>query len=361
MRTLEKQRKPKYALSAAAFCVLLLRPLYASFLIAPAVTMLLITALPVRETAEMNSVSDKGRRGRIIAAVLLALFFAALFLIVWLRTKQLVSLHFFRWKEAFPLLLAALVGGAGSIPFLTGLLEAFQKAGKRAEPAIVPFGPDGEKPAFSREDRRLLFCVALVTVSVCSLSSPLYPFNDWVDANCFFTVGKSMLYGIVPYRDLYEQKGPLLYALYALCYPISHRTFLGGWLLEIAAAWAFLSLAWKSHLLLTGRRDPIFLFLTAALVYTAPAFLKGGSAEELSLPLLMLSLYYGLRCVFLNREPLDQVQHAGLLPRVHSGSGLPDAPERTGTKAAEAPWPDRPWCCSGIASGAGLLRIPSCA
>ena len=105
MRTLEKQRKPKYALSAAAFCVLLLRPLYASFLIAPAVTMLLITALPVRETAEMNSVSDKGRRGRIIAAVLLALFFAALFLIVWLRTKQLVSLHFFRWKEALLLML----------------------------------------------------------------------------------------------------------------------------------------------------------------------------------------------------------------------------------------------------------------
>ena len=302
MRTLEKQRKLKYALSAAAFCVLLLRPLHASFLIAPAVTTLLFTALPFGQGAEATGASDRARRGRSAAAALLALFFAALFLIVWLRTKQLVSLHFFRWKEAFPLLLAALVGCFGSLPFLTGLLEAFQKAGKRAEPAIVPFGPDGEKPAFSREDRRLLFCVALVTVSVCSLSSPLYPFNDWVDANCFFTVGKSMLYGIVPYRDLYEQKGPLLYALYALCYPISHRTFLGGWLLEIAAAWAFLSLAWKSHLLLTGRRDPIFLFLTAALAYTAPAFLKGGSAEELSLPLLMLSFYYGLRCICLNRE-----------------------------------------------------------
>ena len=302
MRTLEKQRKPKYALSAAAFCVLLLRPLYASFLIAPAVTMLLITALPVRETAEMNSVSDKGRRGRIIAAVLLALFFAALFLIVWLRTKQIVSLHFFRWKEALPILLAAVVGGFGSIPFLTGLLEAFARKSKYTELAAVTPGPAGENTDASREDRRLIFCVALVSISICSLSSPLYPFNDWVDANCFFTVGKSMLYGIVPYRDLYEQKGPLLYALYALCYPISHRSFLGGWLLEIAAAWAFLSLAWKSHLLLTGRRDPIFLFLTAALVYTAPAFLKGGSAEELSLPLLMLSLYYGLRCVFLNRE-----------------------------------------------------------
>ena len=147
---------------------------------------------------------------------------------------------------------------------------------------------------FSSEKRTIhwnvlyILLLAAVSITLLSKSSPFYPFNDWVDANCFFTVGKSMLYGIVPYRDLYEQKGPLLYALYALCYPISHRTFLGGWLLEIAAAWAFLSLAWKSHLLLTGRRDPIFLFLTAALVYTAPAFLKGGSAEELSLPLVML-------------------------------------------------------------------------
>ena len=295
MRTLEKQRKLKYVLSAAAFCILLLRPLHASFLIAPAVTMLLFTALPFRQAEEGNGMSLRGRRGRGLAAVLVSLFFTALFLVVWLRSKQLISLHFFRWKEAFPLLLAALVGGLGSLPFLAGLLEAFQRDGRWTEPA-------GEKTAISREDRRLLFCVALVTVSVCSLSSPLYPFNDWVDANCFFTVGKSMLHGIVPYRDLYEQKGPLLYALYALCYPISHKTFLGGWLLEVAAAWAFLSLAWKGHLLLTGRRDPIFLFLTAALVYTAPAFLKGGSAEELSLPLLMLSFYYGLRCICLKRE-----------------------------------------------------------
>ena len=302
MRTLKKQKKLKYALSAAAFCVLLLRPLHASLLIAPAVTLLLFTALPLESLTEAPGECSGMSRRHLFPAVLSALFFAALFLVVWLRTKQMVSLYFFRWKEALPLLLASAVGCFGSIPFLAGLMEAFFQ--RESEPGIPSATPAAvcEKAGGSREDRRLLFCVALVTVSVCSLSSPLYPFNDWVDANCFFTVGKSMLYGIVPYRDLYEQKGPLLYALYALCYPISHKTFLGGWLLEVAAAWAFLSLAWKSHLLVTGKRDPIFLFLTAALVYTVPAFLKGGSAEELSLPLLMLSFYYGLQSLCLNRE-----------------------------------------------------------
>ena len=90
MRTLEKQRKLKYVLSAAAFCILLLRPLHASFLIAPAVTMLLFTALPFREAAEGNDASDRARRGRGLAAVLVSLFLTALFLVVWLRTKQLV-------------------------------------------------------------------------------------------------------------------------------------------------------------------------------------------------------------------------------------------------------------------------------
>ena len=284
--TVEKQKYLRLGLSAAAFCVLLIRPLHASFVIAPAVTALLFAALISRG-------EDRTEKRYFPAAILISMLLSGLFLIVWLRTKRLVSLQFFAWREALPILAAAAVGFAGAVPFLSKLLHAAGKVFSEKRDTAHPEGGS----TITREERRLLLCVAVVAVSVCSLSSPLYPFNDWVDANCFFTVGKSMLYGIVPYRDLYEQKGPLLYALYALCYPISRRSFLGGWLLEIAAAWAFLRLAWQCHLLLTGERNPLFLFLTAALVYTAPAFLKGGSAEELALPLVMLSFYYGLRCI----------------------------------------------------------------
>ena len=56
----------------------------------------------------------------------------------------------------------------------------------------------------------LLYCFALAALFLLigSKSSPLYPMNDWVDVNCFFTMGKSLLAGKVPYVDLYEQKGP---------------------------------------------------------------------------------------------------------------------------------------------------------
>ncbi len=60
---------------------------------------------------------------------------------------------------------------------------------------------------------------------ICSKNSPLYPMNDWVDVNCFFTVGRGMRHGLTPYLDLYEQKGPLLYAVFALAAWISETSF----------------------------------------------------------------------------------------------------------------------------------------
>ena len=78
-------------------------------------------------------------------------------------------------------------------------------------------------------------------LGICSKSSPLYPLNDWVDVHCFFTVGRGILEGIVPYRDLYEQKGPVLYFLYALAAIVSDSSFWGVFLLEVVTYGLFLN------------------------------------------------------------------------------------------------------------------------
>ena len=82
---------------------------------------------------------------------------------------------------------------------------------------------------------RLLSCVLLsiLLMTVCSMASPLFPLHTGVDQNCFLTVGKAMLSGTVPYRDLYEQKGPLLYGLHALAAWMDSNGFFGVYLLEI--------------------------------------------------------------------------------------------------------------------------------
>ena len=69
--------------------------------------------------------------------------------------------------------------------------------------------------------------VSAVFVALASKCSFLYPFNDWVDANIFFTMGKGMMNGRVLYRDLYDHKGPLLYFIHGIAYLISNKSFLG--------------------------------------------------------------------------------------------------------------------------------------
>ena len=87
-----------------------------------------------------------------------------------------------------------------------------------------------------KEQKHLLIYCALLSLlflAVCSQSSFLYPLNDWYDANDFLTMGKGILHGLVPYRDLYEQKGPLLYGLHALAALVDSNGFFGVYLLEI--------------------------------------------------------------------------------------------------------------------------------
>lgn len=148
--------------------------------------------------------------------------------------------------------------------------------------------------AISKHGKSALICLALsaVLVLLCSMSSPLYPINIWDDANCLLTVGRVMKEGGVLYRDIYEQKGPLLYFIHMLAAMVSDRSFLGVFLMEVislAAAlffaqkmvrlWTSSSVAWPSALLF------------GAFVVTSRAFARGDSAEEFCLPYLLAALY----------------------------------------------------------------------
>ena len=65
-----------------------------------------------------------------------------------------------------------------------------------------------------------IYCIIISfsILIICTKSSPLYVFNDWVDANAYFTMGKGMIHGLIPFKDLFEQKGPLLYLIHGLSY-----------------------------------------------------------------------------------------------------------------------------------------------
>lgn len=117
--------------------------------------------------------------------------------------------------------------------------------------------------------------------------------NDWVDPNCFFTVGKGMMNGKIIYKDLFEQKGPLLYFIHGIAYLISHKTFLGVYILEVISFSIFLFFSYKLiNLFLEIKYSYVILPFLACLVLASKSFSAGDSAEEFGLALITISLYF---------------------------------------------------------------------
>ena len=146
-----------------------------------------------------------------------------------------------------------------------------------------------------QKSKLALFCflISATFLAICSKSSPLYPMNDWVDVHCFLTLGKGILNGLVPYRDLYEQKGPLLYLIYAVVSLFSQKDFFGQYLLEVISFGFFLYFSAKLARLHLGESRLVYLIVPtlAMIIGTSKAFAHGGSVEQLCLFIFVYGLY----------------------------------------------------------------------
>ena len=156
-----------------------------------------------------------------------------------------------------------------------------------------------------------LAVAAFLLITFASRSSFLYPYNDWDDANSYFSMGKALFNGKVLYKDIYDQKGGYLYLFYGLAYLISHTTFRGVYILEILLAIADLFLILQILKLYT--KDSTALVLTPlplAAVFSSRSFYWGGSAEEIFFPLLLLGLYLFLQ--YFKYYPERQMKRSSL-------------------------------------------------
>ena len=140
------------------------------------------------------------------------------------------------------------------------------------------------------------FVLAFIVLLFTSKNSFLYVFNDWVDANAFFTVGKSMFNGLVPYKDIFEQKGLLLYLIYGIGYLFSPRSFHGVFILEVVSFGFFLYYVHRVFSLFFNKKYSFILLpIVAVILTTSSTFVHGGSCEEFCLPFIAISLYYFIR------------------------------------------------------------------
>ena len=176
-----------------------------------------------------------------------------------------------------------------------------------------------ESGKLTKKEYLILIVSSVLIITIASTSSPLFPFNPWDDANCFLTMGRGIVKGLVPYRDLYEQKGPILYLVHALCSLVPGKSFTGVWILESAAAAIFAVFTWKSVKLFVKPSAvsiylvPVFL----SVVYTMRIFNYGDSAEELCFPLLSVVLFYALKALG-NEDNLPELKE-GLISGIIAG------------------------------------------
>ena len=144
-----------------------------------------------------------------------------------------------------------------------------------------------------------LILAATLTITIVSACSPLYPYNPWDDVNVFFVLGRGIIHGKVPYRDLFDHKGPLLHFIYAFAALISERSFIGVWIVECITASIYSVFSWKIVKLytVTKKHSIILMPLFLGIIYSMGVFNFGGNAEELCFPLITVILYFGLRAI----------------------------------------------------------------
>lgn len=152
-----------------------------------------------------------------------------------------------------------------------------------------------------------LLVSAFLLIMLASRSSFLYPCNNWNDANSYFSVGKALFNGKMPYRDVFDQKGMYLYFFYGLAYLVSHTTFAGVFLLEVLlAAFDLFGICRILHLYVKRGTALMLSPLTLAVIISSYSFYWGGSAEEVNLPFLIWGLYFVLD-YFKNKYPAEKM------------------------------------------------------
>lgn len=147
-------------------------------------------------------------------------------------------------------------------------------------------------------NRELYVCLGLIVTAgfFLLLFSPYTTLlNNYFgyDTALWHVIGRGITQGKVPYRDLFEHKGPLLFFIYSFGWFCPNQR-LAMYLLQ----WIFFSVtlvyAYRICRLYMGQKKGIlgilfFLFLFCGTIG------EGAMSEEWSLPFIMITIYYALR------------------------------------------------------------------
>lgn len=143
--------------------------------------------------------------------------------------------------------------------------------------------------------------VAFVTL-LSNSTSPLFGWYDNQDSYVYQTIGKYWLQGLIPYRDLWDQKGPVIYLINAAGYGLT-GTKTGVFLIQLAFMLATVFLMFRFYRIVL---KPAYACLGVcfSLFCLYNLFAEGNHVEEYLLPFLVLAYY--LQYLWIDRYSSDK-------------------------------------------------------
>jgi hypothetical protein len=162
----------------------------------------------------------------------------------------------------------------------------------------------------------LAWCVVASVCFVLVLSystSPLYPHYlatcglDGGDSGHFLTIAWGWMNGIIPYRDAFDHKGPLLYLCDIVGFVLGGGTRYGIVAVQIMAISITLVYVLRAFHLVSERRWPGVVGSLVFLFFLAYLYNAGNAGQEYSMPLISVSLYHASR--YLSLDPSERPDH----------------------------------------------------
>ena len=137
----------------------------------------------------------------------------------------------------------------------------------------------------------VILCLLFITFLICMLSPlDIFTFNaaSWIDSSVFKYIGWQMAEGQIPYLDMFDHKGLLIYFINYIGYIISpHR---GVWFIEFIFMFITVLFAYKIARKFTSK--PISMLIVLIALAPIYSYFEGGNfTEEYALPFQMIALY----------------------------------------------------------------------
>lgn len=157
--------------------------------------------------------------------------------------------------------------------------------------------------SFLKEKTVYYFLIIIATILFC-MGSYLNPFSTHMpctDELVWLYIANGMHEGLIPYVDMFDHKGPLLYIIYYLGIGITGGAFWGVWVLILLTMITSMIFCYKTTYILTASNK--ISFISALLVLTAFGYFTymAGLKEVFALPFIFISLYYFAKYIISNK------------------------------------------------------------